>query len=47
MGSKNQWGQTPLIERLTPTISAPRHTTKPENTKPLRGEGALDRRVRL
>jgi len=32
--------------RLTPTISAPRHPTKPENTKPLRGAGALDRDVR-
>ena len=31
---------------LTPTISAPRHPTKPENTKPLRGAGALDQRVR-
>ena len=31
---------------LTPTISAPRHPTKPENTKSLRGAGALDRRVR-
>jgi len=28
------------------TISAPRHRTKPENTKSLRGAGALDRRVR-
>jgi len=29
----------------TPTISAPRHPTKLENTKSLRGAGALDRRV--
>jgi len=30
----------------TPAISAPRHTTKPENTQSLRGAGALDRSVR-
>jgi hypothetical protein len=33
-------------QSLTPTISAPRHPTKPENTKALRGAGALDRVVR-
>jgi hypothetical protein len=31
---------------LTPTISAPRHPAKLENTKPLRGAGALEQRVR-
>ena len=40
---------TPIILflcALTPAISAPRHPTKPENTKSLRGAGALDRVVR-
>jgi len=32
-------------ESLTPTISAPRHPTKPETTKPLLGAGALERIV--
>ena len=36
----------PHEKRLTPTISAPRHPTKPENTKALRGAGAMDRVVR-
>ena len=31
----------------TPAFSAPRHPTKPENTKSLRGAGALERFVRL
>jgi hypothetical protein len=34
-------------ERSNATISAPRHLTKPENTKALRGAGALDFFVRL
>ena len=35
-----------LFYGLTPTISVPRRTAKPENTKPFRGAGALDRVVR-
>ena len=31
---------------LTSAISAPRYPTEPENTKPLRGAGALERTVR-
>ena len=33
-------------KRLTHAFSAPRHTKKPENTKPLPGAGALERNVR-
>ena len=36
----------PNPERPTPAFSAPRHPTKPENTKALRGAGALERMVR-
>jgi len=34
-----------VLYRLTPAFSAPRHPTEPENTKSLRGAGALDRIV--
>ena len=34
------------VTSLTPAFSAPRHPAKPENTKPLRGAGALERFVR-
>jgi hypothetical protein len=40
-----RFNRNPLFPRLTPPISAPRHPTKLENTKSLRGAGALDRVV--
>jgi hypothetical protein len=49
-GTESGWKfAAPMARRIasepSPTISAPRHPTKPENTKPLRGAGALDRIV--